>query len=95
MKNRDEETKGRDHTAVNTNAGIERRLASTLRDWLLAFILASIDVDFAIGHRILRFHVFFFFCALKTHLSLFFTRIFTVLNLKSLICAQHSFDELN
>lgn len=61
MKNRDEETKGRDHTAVNTNAGIERRLASTLRDWLLAFILASIDVNFAIGHRILRFHVFFFF----------------------------------
>lgn len=72
MKNRDEETKGRDYTAVNTNAGIERRLASTLRDWLLAFILASIDVDFAIGHRILRFHVFFCFCALKTHLSLFF-----------------------
>lgn len=74
MKNRDEETKGRDHTAVNTNAGIERRLASTLRDWLLAFILASIDVNFAIGHRILRFHVFFFFLCSKNTLVAILSR---------------------
>lgn len=76
MKNRDEETKGRDHTAVNTNAGIERRLASTLRDWLLAFILASIDVNFAIGHRILRFHVFFFLCSKNTLVAILYGDIY-------------------